>query len=316
MKRIWILWIVLSLLVFTGVSESESFSFTDDSGCEVVVKKKTADACVLFSSYAEMWIMSGGTVSMTVGESVERGFADKNTPLCDSGAGKKVDLEAIVYNRPSLIIGSLDIPAHREARDTLSAMNIPFALFKVESIEDYLRVFRIMTRINQNEEAYQKYGISVYDQAQDTIQKAQSLKETEKMSVLFIRSGSGYSSAKAKTADMHFAAGMLEDIGAYNIADDVKVILDGLSFEEIYEKDPDAIFISLMGDEEAARGYMQSVLNEPTWQALTAVQNGRCYFLKKDLYQFKPNHRWALAYEEMARMLYPQWENDETEDRQ
>ena len=53
---------------------------------------------------------------------------------------------------------------------------------------------------------------------------------------------------------------MLDDLGAENIAEDVPVIIDGLSFEEIFMKDPDAIFISLMGDEEAARKYMEELL--------------------------------------------------------
>ena len=65
-----------------------------------------------------------------------------------------------------------------------------------------------------------------------------------------------------------------------------------------------------MGNEKAAREYMTSLLSQEKWQALKAVQTGKCYFLEKDLFQFKPNQRWATAYEEMAKMLYPDWTED------
>lgn len=305
MKKLLMLSLLAAFFSLSAFSETY-YEFTDDFSDTIRLEKKPQSVCVIFSSYTEMWILSGGSVEMTVGESIERGFVSDDTPLADAGAGKKVDLEKIAYHMPDLIIGSCDIPSHMEAKEILSELKIPFALFRVESIDDYLRVFKIMTDINGNADAYKEHGENVYLKATEIIERAKALyNDTD---ILFIRSGSGYSSAKAKTSDMHFAAKMLSDLGAINIADEVPVILDGLSFEEIYEKDPDAIFITLMGNEEAARAYMESLLNEETWQALKAVKNGRYYFLSKELFQFKPNHMWAKAYEEMARMLYPEWE--------
>ena len=89
-----------------------------------------------------------------------------------------------------------------------------------------------------------------------------------------------------------------------NIADNAPILLDGLSIEEIIDADPDYIFISTMGDEEAAKEYMDSVLAEPTWQSLTAVQTGNYSYLPKDLFQFKPNNRWDEAYAFLAGLLY------------
>lgn len=307
MKKI-LAWMCAVVFAFPFSALSENFfTFTDDSGETISLTKRPKKAAVLFSSFAEMWLLSGGDIFVSVGETVERGIASEDIILADNGAGKRIDLEKLVLSGADFIIGSYDIPSHKEAREVLRKTGVPFALFRVESLEDYLRVFEIMTGINQNDAAYRTYGEEVYKESLDIINKARHYGKTDAPQILFIRSGSGYSSAKAKTKDMHFAAKMLDDLGAENIAEDVPVIIDGLSFEEIFMKDPDAIFISLMGDEEAARKYMEELLSDKRWQMLTAVKEGRCYFLEKELFQFKPNQKWADAYEKMAEMLYPEW---------
>lgn len=307
MKKLLMLAFAGLLLLSFYASADNAFSFSDDTGEKIILKEKPKKVAVLFSSYADMWILSGGEIYVTVGEAVERGFADENTILVDSGAGKRIDVEALIMAEPDYIIGSKDIPFHEKARKQIKQTGIPFALFHVESLNDYLRVLDLMTKINCSEENYKIYGDSVYAEAQKVIQQAEKYAQTTPQEILFIRSGSGYSSAKAKTRDMHFAAQMLFDLGAKNIADEVPMIIDGLSAEEIYMKDPDAIFVSLMGDEEAAKAYMSDLFEKPEWRKLKAVQSGRCYFLSKDLFQFKPNAGWAQAYRAMAKMLYPDW---------
>jgi iron complex transport system substrate-binding protein len=99
---------------------------------------------------------------------------------------------------------------------------------------------------------------------------------------------------------------MLTRLGAHNIADDAPVLLDGLSLEEILVRDPDHIFISTMGNEDASKAYMESLLRQPGWRDLTAVQEGNVHFLPRDLFHFKPNARWAEAYRYLAQLLYPE----------
>ena len=42
------------------------------------------------------------------------------------------------------------------------------------------------------------------------------------------------------------------------------------------------------------------------WRDLEAVKNGRCTYLSKDLFHYKPNARWAEAYRVLAGLLYPE----------
>ena len=283
------------------MADGSYLSFKDSTGAVVNLPEKPRRVAVLFSSFAEMWTLAGGEVSISVGESVERGFCAKDTPLVDSGAGKTVNVELLVAYEPDLVICSADIAAQVDAAAVLRDAGIPCALFCVEDFEDYCHVLGIMTRITGNADAYEQNATAVGARIDAILD---SVPQNTGKRILFIRAGSSARATKAKTADQHFAAAMLEELGCYNIADNAPILLDGLSMEEILREDPDYIFITTMGDEEAARAYMDSLLAGEVWQSLSAVQNGAYCYLPKDLFQFKPNARWDAAYRMLSEILY------------
>lgn len=271
------------------------------SGCAAAPKEESPQrVAVLFSSFVEVYQLAGGEVAITVGESVERGICEEGVLLVDEGAGKTIDTELLLSYQPELVIGSSDIPAHAATAEVLEAAGIPCKLFRVETFGDYLTLLKYCTDLTGQKEAYQTCGTDLQAEIEDLIEAAPGAGKK----ILFIRSGSKASSAKAKTAEDHFAAGMLRDLGCENIADAAPVLLDGLSVEEILLQDPDHIFISAMGDETAAKAYMDSLLREPAWAALTAVKEQKYTYLSKDLFQYKPNARWAEAYRILAELLY------------
>lgn len=284
-------------------SPSENFyQFTDDNQTEIILKEKPQKVAVLFSSFAEIWSLCDGEVSITVQESVDRGFASASAILVDSGAGKTINSELLIESQPDLIICTMDLEGQRETAELMKDAGIPTACFHIETFDDYLRVLKIFAEINENEEAYNDYGIQVQNRIKDLLNSLDFSSERDK--ILFIRAGSSASSTKAKQPKDHFAAEMLNEIHTYNIAENAPVLLDGLSVEEILKEDPKFIFVSTMGKEQAAKEYFNSVLKDPLWQSLSAVQNDRVYYLPKDLFQFKPNQRWADAYEYLIELVY------------
>ena len=276
--------------------------FTDHQGNNVVLPQKPQRVAVLFSSFADIWCTAGGTVDITVGESVERGFASTDAVLVDSGAGKKINTELLIAAKPDFVICSADVPAQTEAAEMLKSAGIPCAVFRVETFWDYLDVLKICTDITGNTGLYTTYGTDIQAKT-ETILKEYKTSENSKK-ILFIRAGSGASATKAKTAEHHFAAAMLKELGTYNIAENAKILLDGLSIEEIITENPEYIFISTMGDETAAREYLQKVFAQPEWQVLIAIKEEKYYFLPKELFQYKPNSRWDKAYEYLTDILY------------
>lgn len=274
------------------------YAFTDDTGVQITLSKKPQRVAVLFSSFADVWISAGGTVSITVGESVERGFADTDAILVDAGAGKTVNTELLIASQPDFVICSADVEKQVQAAKILNGSGIPTACFRIEAFSDYLRVLKICTDITEDEVAYRKNGIAVKDRI-DTMLSTLPTEEQAAPDLLFVRASA--SSIKAKTAAHHFAAAMLEELGAYNIANDAPILLDGLNDEVIVQKNPTFIFVSIMGNETAAREY---IAQNAIWQTLSAVREGRCVYLPKELFQYKPNARWDEAYRYLIEFLY------------
>ncbi len=290
MKRS-ILSLLIAVCLFIIISCTPSPA---DTPLPKTMPEKTA---VLFSSLAEIWLEAGGSVDITVGESIERGFVPEGTPLVDSGAGKTVNAELLLSMNPDFVICSSDIPAQTELVPLLKSAGIPFLSLQVESFGDYVNTLKIFSSITGNTAAYD-HALTMQKEIRDILTANAS-----DSSILFIRAGSSASSTKAKCAEDHFACAMLEEFGCYNIADDAPHLLDGLSIEAILLADPDYIFFSLMGSEDAAQSNVEALLSEITWQSLTAVKEGRVHILPKESFHFKPNSRWVEAYSILADLL-------------
>lgn len=310
-QRIFVL-LLLTVLLLTGCASPQpasqagdwSYTFTDSTGETVTLNRKPQTVAVLFSSYAQIWQLSGGTAAVTVGESVERGFASEDAALVDAGAGKTIDHERLLAAQPDLVIGSADIAAQVKACQMAAAAGIPAALFRVDTFPEYLSMLRICTDITGNTEAYKTHGIAVAERIAAI--KLAAEETTGQKSILFIRAGSQYSATKAKRAPENFVCTMLDELGAHNIADDAQVLLDSLSLEEILLRDPDCIVLTTMGSEDAAKHYIEELFASPGWRDLRAVKTKNYIFLPKELFHYKPNQRWDEAYRLLAEFLYPE----------
>ena len=121
--------------------------------------------------------------------------------------------------------------------------------------------------------------------------------------VLCMRSSA--SMVTVKNSEDNVLGEMLHTLGCVNSADSDASLLENLSMERILEVDPDFIFIVQRGDDaEGMKAYIQNMMAEnPVWQQLTAVKEGRLFFMDKTLYNLKPNHRWGQAYEQLEEIL-------------
>lgn len=268
--------------------------------CSSAVPSATPDkpqrVAVLFSSLAQMWQEAGGKVDITVGETVERGLVPQTTPTVDSGAGKTVNVELLISLKPDLVICSADIPAQVEAEALLRETGTPTLLLHVETLSDYVAAMKQMTDITGLPQAYEN-AVAMRSRVNALVQTAAPrLSQTE---ILFVRAGSTAASTKAKGSEDHFAADMLRELGCVNLADNTPLTLDTLGMEAVLASDPDYIFFSLMGNESAARANVESLLRTDTWQALSAVKEGRYVILDRSLFHFKPCGNWETAYQTM-----------------
>ncbi len=311
MKKLCCLLLTLALLCLPACGQAGAeppkpsvpdgaFTFTDDLGREVTVDAPQRVA-PLIGSFADMWCLAGGrdTLAATANDawtSFDLGLSDEVVNL---GATTALSLESLIAAEPDFVIGSCNTAIDLELEDTLTALGIPVAYFQVDAFEDYLNMFNILTQITGRDDLYDQYGVQV----RARVEAAKARADGGAPTVLYVRATG--SSVKAKGRDTVLGA-MLADLGCVNVADSGDGLLESLSLEAILEADPDYVFLVYQGSDpsDAEKLMEETLLSNPAWATLRAVEEGRCYRMDPSLYNLKPNGRWGTAYEQLAEILY------------
>lgn len=73
------------------------------------------------------------------------------------------------------------------------------------------------------------------------------------------------------------------------------------SLEVLLVRNPDIIFVTIMGDIDKIKAkFISNIQNNPAWNSLEAVKKGRIIFLPKDLFLINPGIRYPEALKYMA----------------
>ena len=277
---------------------------TDDLGRKVELHKPPQRVAVLNGSYAETWLLAGGEISAVVKDAWEDYDFGLSEDVVNLGSTKDLNMELIFDTDPDLIIASAGSTSHKAALETFENAKMTVLYFEVNTFDDYMRMLSACTQITMRDDLFETNGTAVKTQV-DEVKAAAAAAVSEKGApkVLLIRAAASGVHAKGSTGTV--AGEMLADLGVVNIADGSD-LLEDLSLEKIIEEDPDFIFIVQQGDDTEG---MQKLLDEtlmsnPAWSGLTAVKEGRLFYLDKKLYHFKPNNRWGTAYEELEKILF------------
>ena len=271
--------------------------FTDDLGRRVAVERPQRVAC-LTASFADIWCAAGGTETLIATTNATWTYFDLGlgADVVNLGGSKTLDLEGLVACDPDLILASCGTDRNMELEDTLEKMGMNVAYFSVNSFEDYLRMLKLCTTLTGREDLYEDNGTAVAERVNGAIARA----DGSRPSVLCIRATGA--SCKVKGSEGSVLGEMLAALDCRNIADGG--MLEQLSMEAILAEDPAYIFV-VMQNADAQPVLEETLLNDPAWQSLTAVQEGRYYVMDPSLYNLKPNARWGEAYEILADILYP-----------
>lgn len=313
MKKTWAILLPICLLLSgcgmekTSAQPSETISdtaltFTDDLGRQVTVDHPQRVAC-LTASFADVWCTAGGAGQLVAATNATWTYFDLplREDIVDLGASKQIRLEQLVACEPDLVLASCGTDRNVELEDFLEQLGIPVAYFSVNSFGDYLRMLKICTQITERPDNYERYGVAVQDQVDAALSRA----DGSRPRVLYIRVTG--SSCKVKNSEGTVLGEMLAALDCENIADREGSLLQQLSMEVILQKDPEHIFVVLQSADPAdARKVLETtLLQDPAWKSLTAVQEGRVSLMDQTLFNLKPNARWGEAYEQLAQILYP-----------
>ena len=299
---------VLSSLLTACSSEQNEYDqsaviFTDALGREVSVPKEPERVAALIGSFADVWMLAGGSVCATA----EDAWDDFGLALPDAvniGGAHSPNLELIFSVNPDFVIASASTSSNVEMKETLEAAGIAVAYFDVDNYSDYLAMLDICTDITERKDLYECNGLAIQSQIEDIKQaiEERALPE-EQRTVLLLRAHS--SSVKAKGSKGTILGEMLADLGCINIADSDTSLLETLSVESIIRQEPYRIFVVTMGDDtEKAIDNLNQMMNEnPAWGTLDAVAEGRLHLMERKLFNIKPNADWAESYEKLSEIL-------------
>lgn len=284
------------------IVEDEQVAYTDDSGAELVLKKKPEKTVILFSSFIDIWVKNGGTlIGMTEDELTHDVPGLENV----QGVGRTggLSLEKIISLEPELVILSMGTTEQREMIPALKENNIEVLALEYIGKDDYYRIASLFSKINDREDLYEENVVKVKNRVNEIIDKAPH--EDKKVFIMFASS----KAISARGSDSTLGE-MLKDLNAVNIADGASDVLNDKNFsmEKIMEEDPEFIFVQTRGsDMDAVNERIQKdVESNPAWASLSAVKNDKYLLMPKDLYLYKANDRYGEAYEELAKILYPE----------
>ena len=302
MKRLISLFLLCALLwgCAPAPAAEGSLSFTDDLGRTVTVQEPKRVACLL-GSFAQVWHLAGGLAVAAPDDA----WVDLKVPMEENavnlGSTKELSLESLFAAGPDLVLASVNSEQHLQWRETLEGAGIPVAYFDASDFDGYLRLLKLCTDLTGRADLYEKHGLDVRKDINEAVEKAEARGTNPK--VLYLRiSGTG---VRAKNSKGTVLGQMLQNLGCINIADTNASLLESLSMEHILMEDPDYIFVVQQGDDtEKAQAQLERFFEEnPAWDSLTAVREGRVFQLDKALYNLKPNDRWGEAYLKLEELL-------------
>lgn len=282
----------------------KTVSFVDGRGEEVTLNKNPEKVVVIYNSYLDIWMKNGGKVIGKLEDSVGQEIIPGTDDAEIVGALGSISLEKILSLNPDLVVLISTQKSQIELVPSFEENNIPFIAMEYYVKDDYFKLARLFSALNEREDLYEENVLKVKNEIDSIIEKSPKNKENKVLIMM--------ASAKSVTArgSDSTVGEMLKDLNTINIADTSNDMLSDKNFsiEKILEEDPDFIFVQTTGNDmdKVMERIKEDVESNPAWASLSAVKNDRYVILPKDLYMFKPNHRYAEAYEGLAKILYPE----------
>lgn len=283
--------------------DRDSVTFIDGRDQEVTLKKYPKRVVCLFTSYLEIWDKAGGKVIGKIEDTSDKPVEGAKDAEVVGTLGAP-SLEKIISLEPDLVILNANSKINMELVPALEENNIGILAMKFFVKEDYFKIVRIFTALTDREDLYNEYGLKVKNDIESIINKAP--KDRGYKALLMMASAKSITVRDSST----YVGQMLKDLNVENISDGSELTTDAkvFSLETILEKNPDFIFVQVTGTDQSKvfEKLKKDVESNPAWASLKAVKEERYLFLPKELYMYKANHRYAEAYEGLAKMIYPE----------
>ena len=309
MMRVWALALFTAaslLLSACGTPAAEQSSqgsyatITDDNGRTVSFDKKPERIVVTSASFLEPLYAVGGEV---VGRPDSKSkIPEAAKSVTNIGRVYQIDAEKVLALTPDLVI--LNRGMNEKLVETLAANHIKTLVIEMKSYEDVKREIGTFATLT-GETAK---GDELIRKMDADIEAVRTSIPQEKKRVAIIHStGQGLS----VQLDGSIAGNIANILGWENTAAGMPALDKNpdaapYSMETLVAQNPDIIFVTSMGEEAEIRASMEAMFAEsPAWQSVSAVRDGRVYYLPQEMFLFSPGIEYPVAVKYMARLVYP-----------
>ena len=293
----------------------DGVSFTDGTGQAWTVASAPERVYSLYASFTTLWYEAGGTVAGCIGgalakeayfDAIGRDVSEDEgmTILSEYTLASKWNVEGIVAGKPDLILCSTAMNGYATIAPPAEALGIPVIAVDYDDFKDYLKWFKVFCNLTERPDLWESVALPALEEVVELLLELPK----ESPSVLCLFSGSVSLQANLSTTVL---GGMIKSLHADNVADGFYNASGAtrlpVNLETVYAADPDLILVQCHASEEENRLLVEREYGDnPVWNALSAVREGRVYYLEKKLFHNKPNRRFAEAYRTLAEILYPQ----------
>ena len=301
--------LIVSILALSGCGSEQAANNSsaqvfakvqDDLGREIVFEKKPERIVVTSASFLEPLHEVGGEVV---------GRPDSKTKMPDyakdkASVGKvyQIDVEKVLSCEPDLVI--INKGMNEKLADTLEASGIKTLVVDMKSYADVKREVALFAQLTGEKEK----GEALISSMEKKIQAVKEKIPQDKRRVSII-----HSTNQGLTVQLSgsIAGSIAEMLGWENVAGDMTPLEKDpdsapYSLETMVEKNPELLFVTSMGKLEEIKASMDATMAEnPAWQSVEAVRQGKVYYLPQDLFLLSPGIHYPEAVELMAKLVYP-----------
>ena len=285
--------------VATEQNQTAEFAkVTDGAGRTVIIDKKPERIVVTSASFLEPLHAVGGTV-------VGRPTSKTPTPdyakdAAEIGAVYQIDTEKLFACAPDLVIVNKGMN-----EKLLQQNNVPALVVPLKSYDDVKEELKILAAVTGEGEKADKLIADMDDRIKAVADKIP--KEERRVAVL-------HSTAQGLSVQLEgsIAGTVAKMLGLNNVADGMTPMEKNpdaapYSLETLTEQNPEIIFVTSMGKLEEIKASMDATMAEnPAWQSVEAVRQGKVFYLPQDLFLLSPGLHYPEAVEMMARLVYPE----------
>jgi len=208
-----------------------------------------------------------------------------------------LNIEEAARLDPDLIITS----ARTEWLDTASELGIPYVLYDAETPERLTEAILLTGELfGPHATAQAQAWVEYYNWlTQAILDQTETISDADRPQVLF----TGTNALRVASRDM-YQTSLIEIAGGFSVSAELTGYWNDVNLEQIAAWDPDVIIVPPYGG-----ATVEAITENPDWQILTAVQEGRVYQMPKLVVPWDtPSPDSVLGIIWLAQHLFPELE--------